>query len=193
MAFFRKNGRLNLSSIQPNYAGAPNDPINFLETHVRGGGRRLHHRTTRQRSGSTAGRNRRDRQSSGRQQRRQSLSRHPRLGTAHAGEKAVGRLQRRGHRPGRQDPCGRPTVARRESPRAVSAPRQTRSIISTSRQGDQELWRRNVRVAARHPCRSRRQRVGDRRARGEPDELRSFRAKTRRAASSSSSVPKARC
>ena len=42
-------------------------------------------------------------------------------------------------------------------------------------EGDQELWRRHVRVAAWHPCRSRRKRLGDRRARGRaPDELKKF-------------------
>ena len=36
------------------------------------------------------------------------------------------------------------------------------------REGDQELWRRNVRVAAWHPCRQRRKCVGDRRECAEP-------------------------
>ena len=46
-----------------------------------------------QRAGTAA-----ERESPADQQRRQSLSRHPRLGAAHSGEKAVGRIQRRGHR-----------------------------------------------------------------------------------------------
>ena len=102
------------------------------------------------------------------QQRRQSVSRHPRLGAAHAGEKAVGRVQRRRHRPGRQDRVGdRPLLA---GDRAGLSRHQGQPDppFRRIRQGDQELRRRNVRVAARHPCRSRRQCVGDRRARGDP-------------------------
>ena len=62
---------------------------------------------------ATAGRHRSDGQGSARQQRRQSVSRHPGLGTAAGGGKAVGRLQRRGHRPGWQVRVGdRPLLAR---------------------------------------------------------------------------------
>ena len=128
------------------------------------------------------------------QQRRQSLSRHPRLGAAHSGEKAVGRLQRRRHRPGRQVRVGdRPLLTR---DRAGLSRHQGKPgpPFRRIREGDQELWRRHVRVAAWHPCRSRRKRVGDRRARGEPRRAPEVsRAKTRREALSSSSVPRARC
>ena len=102
------------------------------------------------------------------QQRRQSLSRHPRLGTAHTGEKAVGRLQRRRHRSGRQVRVGDRPLLAGHRPRLSRHQGEPGPPFRRVRKGDQELWRRNVRVAARHSCRSRRQRVGDRRARGEP-------------------------
>ena len=134
-----------------------------------------------------------DGQGSARQQRRQSLSRHPGLGAAHAGGKAVGRLQRRGHRPGWQVRVGDRPMLAGDRPGLSRHQGEPGPPFRRVREGDQELWRRDVRVAAWHPCRSRRKCVGDRRARGEPPtSSRSFPAKTRREASSSSSVPKAR-
>ena len=118
-----------------------------------------------ERSHATARRHRADGQGSARQQRRQSVSRHPGLGTVRCRSTAVGRLQRRGHRPRRQVGVGdRPMLAGNDA--GLSRQQgQSGSPFRRVREGDQELWRRDVRVAAWHPRRSRWKRVGDRRTR----------------------------
>ena len=64
---------------------------------------------------------------------------------------------------GTASPCGRPTDAHRDGPGLSRDECKPGSPFRRIREGDQELWRGHVRVAARHPCRSRRERVGDRR------------------------------
>jgi len=90
-------------------------------------------------------------------------------------------------------PCGRPTVARRERHPAVSAPRQTQSTISTSRVRRSRASRRHVRVAAWHPCRSRRHVWVTDASVTSPDDLKTFPGEEPKEVLPSSSVPTARC
>ena len=83
-----------------------------------------------QRARAAARRHAADGQGAARQQRRQSLSRHPGLGAA--SRDGRGAAPTAWPSTGMASPCGRPTDARRGPPRAVSAPRRTRSTISTS-------------------------------------------------------------
>ena len=150
-------------------------------------------RCRRQRSDATAGRHRSDGQGSARQQRRQSISRDPGLGTAEFRGKAVGRLQRRGHRPGWQVGVGDRPMLAGDDARAVSAPKRTPSTISMS-QG-----KRSGALAAGCSCGRTASMSIETEMCGWPTHeprarrsSRSFPEKTTREASSSSSVPKAR-
>ena len=119
-----------------------------------------------------------------------------RLGAAHAGEKAVGRLQRCSHRPGRQVGLGDEPLLPRSWPRAASVPRLIRSISLFDETGKEIrsfgagmfVWPHGI-----HIDRDGNVWVTDARIPTARRTHPSFPVKTRRAALSSSLVPMARC
>ena len=126
---------------------------------------RLRRLGSRSRSGAAARRDASHRRCPASQQRPESLSRDPRLGPVHGREARVGRIQRRRDRPRRPDDLGRGPVHGGDHARLPRDERQPRAPLRWVRKGDQELRRRDVRLAAWSSRRPRRKHLGDRRAR----------------------------
>ena len=154
---------------------------------------RWHRAAGNPRPDAAARRHRADGQGPARQQRREPVSRHSRLGTTADPCQAVGRLERRRHRQGRQVRVGDRSMFAGDGAGLSRDEREPGSPFRRIGQRDQELWRRACscgRTAstsiATATCGS------PTPAPRAPTSSRSFPVKTRREASSSSSAPTAR-
>ena len=120
----------------------------------------------RDRPGAAARRHAADRQGAARQQRRQPVSRDPRLGAAHDARRGRGAARTAWPSTGTAGRCGRSTAARPgTTPGCLGTKANPVHHFDESGKEIRSFGGGHVRVAARHPRRSRRQRVGGRRRR----------------------------